>query len=81
MSPAALSYARDIRPLFTDMDVAHMKREGIDLSNYHDVKANADDIYTQVSSGRMPPKSSGEAAWTTAQCDTFKAWQDQGCPP
>ena len=81
MSSTPLSYAHDIRPMFTDMDIAHMKREGIDLSSYDDVKANADDICAQTSTGRMPPKTSGEVAWTKDQCDKFKSWQNQGCPP
>lgn len=81
MSPTPLSYARDIRPMFTDVDVKHMKAQGIDLSSYDDVMANADDVYTQVSSARMPPKTSGEPPWSKEWCDRFKSWQDQGCPP
>ena len=76
-----MSYAKDIRPMFTDVDVAHMKREGVDLSSYEDVKTNANDIYAQVSSGRMPPRSSGESPWSQVWCNKFKSWQNQGCPP
>lgn len=79
--PPALSFARDIRPMFTDMDVSHMKQQGIDLSSRDDVTSNADDIYAQVSAGGMPPNSSGESRWSQDWCDKFKAWQNQGCPP
>ncbi len=77
----AVGFAKDIRPLFTDMDVAHMKPAGIDLSSRDDVTAHADAIYATVSSGSMPPSSSGEPRWTDAMCALFKRWQTQGCPP
>jgi hypothetical protein len=79
-SPGSLSFASDIRPLFTDMDVAHMSRV-MDLSNRDSVFAHADAIYDAVLSGHMPPPSSGEARWTAAACATFKAWKNQGGPP
>jgi len=74
--PTQLSFATDIRPLFTDIDVAHMMSH-FDLSSYDDVKENADAIYGSVKGGTMPPGS----PWTEEACATFKAWQDQDCPP
>jgi hypothetical protein len=76
-----LSFAKDIRPMFTDLDVAHMKPKGMDLSSKDDVKAHADAIYSAVSGGIMPPPSSGEARWTADMCERFKQWQLQDCPP
>jgi hypothetical protein len=76
----AVSFAKDIRPLFTDLDVAHMKRAGMDLSSHDDVTAHADAIYQTVSSGSMPPPSAGEPRWTEDMCALFKRWQTQGCP-
>jgi hypothetical protein len=76
----ALNFEKDIRPMFTDLDVAHMKPAGIDLSSASDVKVNADAIYAAVSGGTMPPPSSGEARWSNEMCERFKRWQDQGCP-
>jgi hypothetical protein len=75
-----LSFAKDIRPLFTDLDVLHMKPAGIDLSSRDDVEKHADAIYETVTSGSMPPKSSGEARWTDATCALFQEWQTQGFP-
>ncbi|MFY9737606.1 MAG: hypothetical protein WAK11_01010 [Candidatus Cybelea sp.] len=75
-----LSFARDIRPMFTDMDVAHMKTAGIDLSDRNDVMTHADAIYRTVSTGAMPPPASGEVRWTTEMCDRFKRWQAAECP-
>jgi hypothetical protein len=75
-----LSFARDIRPMFTDMDVAHMIKV-LDLSNRDSVFAHADAIYETVSTGSMPPPGSGEEPWTPEMCATFKTWQEQGGPP
>ena len=77
----ALSFAKDIRPMFTEMDVAHMKHADMDLSDRDDVERHAGAIYQTVSAGSMPPPSSGEPRWTSAMCDTFKRWQEQGFPP
>jgi hypothetical protein len=77
----AFSFAKDIRPMFTDVDVAHMKPAGIDLSNKADVETHAEAIYRTVSEGEMPPPSSGEARWSPEMCERFKQWQSQGCPP
>ncbi len=75
-----LSFARDIRPLFTDIDVDHMQGYGIDLSSLDEVVAHADSIYDVVSDGSMPPPGTG-TRWTPEMCARFKAWQTQGCKP
>jgi hypothetical protein len=75
-----LSFRRDIRPMFTDMDVDHMKN-AMDLSDRDSVFLHADAIYATVSSGTMPPRSSGEPAWTPEMCATFKRWKDEGGQP
>jgi hypothetical protein len=77
----ALSFAKDIRPMFTDVDVAHMKPKGIDLSSRADVETHADAIYRTVSEGSMPPPGTGGARWSPEMCDRFKQWQNQGCRP
>ena len=76
----SLGFAHDIRPMFTDMDVAHMKK-AFDLSDRDSVFAHADAIYATVSTGEMPPPNSGEPPWTPEMCAKFKAWQDAGGPP
>ncbi len=51
----ALSFAKDIRPLFRDSpDVDSMKDYGLDLSSFTDVKAQAEEIYTRILDGSMP---------------------------
>ena len=77
---APLSFERDIRALFTDTDVAHMKN-AMDLSDRRSVFAHADAIHAAVSNGSMPPPSSGEPRWTAEMCATFKRWRDEGGAP
>ena len=77
---ATLSFAKDIRPMFTDMDVDHMKK-AMDLSDRDSVFQHAQAIYKSVSSGSMPPKSCGEARWIPEMCAKLKTWQEQGGQP
>ena len=74
-----LSFATDIRPLFTDTDIDHMKRAGMDLSALADVTKNATEILSVVTSGAMPPPNENRR-WSQEMCDRFKLWMDQGCP-
>jgi hypothetical protein len=74
-----LSFAKDIRPLFRDIDVGHMQPAGYDLSSYDDVKSKAEIIYGVVSAGTMPPPPG--PVWTAETCAMFRAWIDEGCPP
>jgi len=74
----ALSFAKDIRPLFRDNpDVNSMKKFGLDLSSYADVKAKATHIHGAVASGKMPC----DGAWSAAQVALFKQWMDEGMAP
>lgn len=72
------SFAKDIRPLFTQEDVDHMLdvNPDLDLSSYASVKANANDIHNVLSAGAMPP---GEP-WPKDQVAKFKQWMDAGYP-
>jgi hypothetical protein len=67
--------------MFTDLDITHMKRAGMDLSSRDSVEKNAAAIYKTVSEGTMPPPGDGESRWTTEMCESFKQWMTQGFPP
>ena len=74
----ALSFASDIRPLFRDSpDVDTMKRFGLDLSSYEDVKAQAQGIYSRLEDGTMPC----DEPWPADQVAKFKSWIDEGMKP
>jgi hypothetical protein len=78
----AVSFSSDIRPLFTDTDIDHMSFF-CDLSNYDEVKANADDILGRLDGTGgpvMPPASTG-GPWPPAQITLFKTWIEDGCQP
>ena len=74
----ALSFATDIRPLFRDKpDIEMMKRMGLDLSSYEDVKAKASGIYSRLEDGSMPCDES----WPEDRVALFKRWMDEGSQP
>jgi hypothetical protein len=74
---AASSFASDVRKLFRDSDVQTMKRYGIDLASYDNVKARAADIYARLVDGDMPC----DGAWAPDQLQVFKEWMDGGMKP
>jgi hypothetical protein len=74
----ALSFAKDIRPLFRDTpDVDTMKGFGFDLSSYSDVKAKAAEIYATLADGSMPC----DGPWPNERIALFKQWMDEGMAP
>jgi hypothetical protein len=64
------TWTNDIRKLFTEVDVEHMRPRGYDLSNFDDVKAKSADILSAVQNKRMPPGNPWPPEWV----DLFKAW-------
>jgi hypothetical protein len=72
----AVSFARDIRPLFTDMDIAHMKGAGVLLDDFDYMRdpGHAQKVLAAVSGGAMPPESSGEPSWSPARVQLFRDW-------
>ncbi len=67
----AVSFAKDIRPLFRDSsDVDTMKEYGLDLSSYTEVKAHAENIYARLTVGSMPC----DGAWPAERIALFKRW-------
>ena len=79
----SFSFKTDILPLFTSMDVDHMSALGTQLDDYSFMSqpGTASSVYQQVSSGRMPPSTSGEQPWSQDKVDLFKAWIDGGYEP
>lgn len=74
----ALSFAKDIRPLFTKDDVECMAPYGVMLDDpgWMRVPANAQSVYESVANGSMPP----DAPWAEERVKLFKTWMDEGCP-
>jgi len=68
-------FETDIRPLFRDRDVQAM-RSFFDLSQYTDVKDNAEPIYERLADGSMPC----DDQWPADRIALFRQWVDEGCP-
>jgi hypothetical protein len=71
----ALSFERDIKPLFRDKDRDSMM-QAFDLFDYDDVVDNADAIVGSLRSGQMPC----DGAWPDADVDKLQQWVDAGKP-
>jgi hypothetical protein len=71
-----VSFAQDILPLFTEMDIAHMKGFGVLLDNfdYMTDPAHAQKVLDAVSARAMPPSSSGEPPWSPDSVQLFRDW-------
>jgi hypothetical protein len=79
------SFAKDVRPLFSAVDVAHMS--GLfDLGKYDDVKKNAQQILRRLKGegGAVmppPPAQGGGGPWAAEKIALFQAWIDGGFQP
>jgi len=71
----AVSFVRDIRPLFRQKDVDSMAW-AFDLTSYDDVKNHADDIIGRISHGTMPC----DGPWKPELKALFRTWMEQGYP-
>ena len=71
----ALSFERDIRPLFREKDREAMI-EAFDLFDYADVAENADAIVGSLRSEQMPC----DEPWPPSQVEKLQQWIDAGKP-
>ena len=78
-----MSFARDIRPLFTAQDIDCIPPLGVHLNDYPYMSnpANARNVLEQVSSGRIPERDSGEPRWDQAKVQLVRDWINAGFPP
>jgi hypothetical protein len=71
----ALSFTKDVRPLFHKRDIEQMKSiAGIDLSKFEDVRRHAGRIFFRLSTKTMPPGK----PWPDNRIAKFKQWIDAG---
>ena len=80
----AVSFAKDIRPLFRTIDVDHMKPMGVVLDDYTYMSdaagghANANAVLDTVKNQTMPP---GGPFWPQDKVDLFAQWMSDGYKP
>jgi len=77
-----VSFAVDIRPLFTDLDIRHMSWF-CDLSSFEDVRTRADVILGRLdgSHGPQMPPANADGPWSAEKIDLFRQWKEGGCTP
>ena len=80
-----VSFAADIKPLFRDVDVSHMKRFKVELDDYTFMSNpnNANQVLAAISphDGEPPTMPPGGPYWTEAQLELFAQWQNDGYQP
>jgi hypothetical protein len=78
----AVSFANDIKPLFREIDVKHMKVHGIALDDYT-YMSNPDHAtgVLQTVVGDPPSMPPGGPYWTAEQVALFRKWMSEGCQP
>ena len=76
LSSAPLSFQRDIKPMFRPKDITCMRGHNVLLDDptWMCAIVNAQQVYTALSTGAMPPDTN----WTDAQLTMYKAWMDGG---
>ena len=80
-----VSFAADIKPLFRNIDVSHMKPFGVELDDYS-YMSNADNANTVLATlsphnGEPPSMPPGGPYWTADQLALFVQWQKDGYQP
>ena len=77
------SFALHIRPLFTEIDVQHMHRLGVDLASFTEVSSRSAVILAHLEgiggSALMPPAST-TGPWPEEWISLFRRWIAEGCP-
>ena len=80
----AVSFSKDIKPMFREIDINHMKPHGVLLDDYRYMSdatnnyANARAVQDTLVGQTMPP---GGPFWTEAQLDLFDQWRNGGYQP
>lgn len=72
---ADVSFERDVKPLFRDMDRESML-EAFDLWSMEDVTEHAAEILSVLESGSMPC----DGPWPEERIATFRSWVEAGTP-
>jgi hypothetical protein len=79
-----ISFSQDIKPLFRQIDIEHMRKLAVMLDDYKymsdptDNYSNAQSVEDTVTSQSMPP---GGPYWTNQQLNLYKQWRSDGYQP
>ena len=83
MEKGAISFARDIRPLFRPVDIQHMSPMGVLLDDYAYMSdpQNAKVVYEFLNGERQPQMPIGGPFWSEEQLQLFSDWMTAGRRP
>jgi hypothetical protein len=79
-----VSFSKDVKPLFREVDIEHMKVHGVPLDDFHYMSdptnnyANAQAVQDTVVGQTMPP---GGPFWTADQLSLYAKWRTDGYQP
>lgn len=80
-----VSFLTDIKPLFRDLDISHMRQVGIELDNYTFMSNpdNANRVLATLSphDGQPPTMPPGGPHWSPDRLALFRQWQNDGYQP
>lgn len=76
MSDSALSFERDVKPLFRESDRAAMSK-AFDLWSATDVAAHSDAIVARLREGSMPC----DGSWPAERVELVSRWIEGGAQP
>jgi hypothetical protein len=80
----AVSFSNDIKPMFREIDIDHMKVYGVHLDDYQYMSdatnnyANAQAVRDTLKDQSMPP---GGPFWTETQLSLYDKWKTEGYQP
>ncbi len=78
----AVSFAKDIKPLFRQIDIDHMKQGDFPLDDYVFMSDPSHaNLVLQTVEGNPPSMPPGGPYWTADQVALFKKWIDEGYQP
>ena len=79
-----VSFSKDVKPMFREVDIDHMKVHGVNLDDYQYMSdptnsyANAEAVYDTLVGQTLPP---GGPFWTKEQLSLFENWKTDGYQP
>ena len=80
----AVSFAKDIRPMFRQIDIEHMKKGNVLLDDYAYMSdpannhGNAQSVEDSLTDQSMPP---GGPYWNDQQLTLYRQWRSDGYLP
>jgi hypothetical protein len=82
-SDGSISFQRDIRPLFREIDIDHMSPMGVMLDQYDYMSGedNAQAVYESLTGEQQPQMPIGGPYWDAEQLALFEKWMAGGRKP